>query len=128
MQNHLQKRIAEVTEQIELATDPDWIAWGLITRAAIQEELGNTNAAIEDLGTAIELPDIPIEKLEEALRARSWIMLCVDNFEAAMMDIEQIMFTPDMPFDRVVSARLQFREISRAAKAAGVDLFNRTVQ
>ncbi len=30
MKKHLQTRIDEVTEQIELLTEPDWIAWGLI--------------------------------------------------------------------------------------------------
>jgi len=122
MQKYLQKRIEEVTEQIELATDPDWIAWGLITRAAIQKERGNTEAALEDLGAAINLPDIPLEKLEEALRARSWIMFCANQYAAALMDIEQIIFNPEMPGDLVGGAKMQRSEIYRVANLAGVDL------
>ena len=122
MKDCLLKRIAEITEQIELATEPDWIAWGLITRARIYEENGSKEAAIEDLDTAIELPDIPMEKLEEALRARSWIRFCDKQYAAAFMDIEQIMFTPEMPRDLVLGARLQRNEIIRVASIAGIDL------
>ena len=128
MQKHLQKRIEEVTEQIELATDPDWIAWGLITRAAIQKERGNTEAALEDLGAAIDLSDIPLEKLEEALRARSWIMLCANKYAAALMDIERIIFNPEMPGDLLGGAKMQRIEIYRVADLAGVDLDCGTIQ
>ena len=128
MQKYLQKRIEEVTEQIELATDPDWIAWGLITRAAIQKERGDTEAALEDLGAAIDLLGIPLDKLDEALRERSWVMLCANQYAAALMDIERIIFNPKMPGDRVGGAKLQRMEIYRVADLAGVDLDCGTVQ
>jgi hypothetical protein len=124
MKEFLQKRIDEVTEQIELMTEPDWVAWGLITRAALYKESGNEEAAIRDLSAAIELPDISMDKLEEALRARSWIRHCNNQYAAALMDIEQIMHEPEMPRDRVMGARLQFNEIVRAAGVAGIDLVN----
>jgi len=51
MDNQFKKRTDEVTEQIELATEPGWIAWGPITRATIYAENGDTIAALQDLTT-----------------------------------------------------------------------------
>lgn len=124
MKKHLQNRINEVTEQIEQLTDPDWVAWGLIARAALYKESGDKESAIKDLTAAIDLPDIPMRKLEEALRARSWIRQCNDQYAAALMDIERIIHEPEMPRDRVGGARLQFHQIVSEAQEAGIDLLN----
>ncbi len=63
-------------------------------------------------------------KLEEALRDRSWIRQCNNQYAAALMDIEQIIHEPEMPRDRIMGARLQFNELVRAAGEIGIDLLN----
>ena len=40
------------------------------------------------------------------------------------MDIEQIIYTDEMPPTKVLSARLQRSEIARSAARAGIDLVN----
>jgi hypothetical protein len=122
MKEYIKTRIAEVTEQIELLTDPDWVAWGYMTRAALHKELGDIEAAIQDLSTAIEVPDIPLDKLEDALHERSWIKYCNKQYSAALMDVEQILLEPDMPKYRLLGARMLYREIIRGAREAGIDL------
>ncbi|MBE9549433.1 MAG: hypothetical protein IMF09_08530 [Proteobacteria bacterium] len=128
MKAYLLQRIVEMTEQTELATEPDWVVWGLTTRSAIYLELGQIDSAIDDLDTAITVPGIPMEKLESVLRKRSWLKYSANQYAAALMDMEQIIHTPEMPRDLVLGAKLQINEIIRGASAAGVDLRSGTIQ